>query len=110
MNEYNNSNAAFGNSEAAFVLLGLLKSDKKLSRKVTYYVTRHNHRLNCLLEISDTEVSIGLARILWEGAKIDCLRFPENMRSFVLNVVSAGYKKFLRNLNAQKPKNKRNNI
>lgn len=110
MNENNKLNAAFGDSKAAFILSDLLSNEKVLRRKVTNYVSQFNHRLNCLYDISDTHVSIGLARILWVKSKTDCLRFPENMRSFILNVVSSGYKKFLRNLNAQKPKRKRTKI
>jgi hypothetical protein len=107
MKENDHSNAAFGNTKAAFVLFEKLQSDPRLSRRVTNLVCNFNKQINAISTL-DTSVGLGIAKLVYSSTVELLKKLPENVSSYTINVVKAKYRKFMWDNNGMLPEGIRN--
>ena len=89
----------FGSTEAAKILAAMLETNyKTYAAKVSYAIQAFNTKLIALKEISDLRIRRSLLNLIMADAKskIQNSKFPDELKTFVLNVLARQFRKFIR--------------
>lgn len=99
-------NNSFGNSSAALILGEILINDKKNRAKVSMMLSSFSRTLHELNKI-DSRIALGIAKNTLGMYNERCEDFPNEIKTFLRNVISARYKKWFMDLNGSKTYNNR---
>lgn len=97
----------FGGSRAAEVLVERLKAhDSKMINKIGRFWVGYTQTINELKKV-DSRISIGLAKLVYHNATIKAGTFPDDIKTYLENIISARHKIFLNEMDALTPYKKR---
>jgi hypothetical protein len=93
----------FGGSRAAEVLVERLKAhDSKMINKVGHIWVSYSQTFNEIKKL-DSRISIGLAKLVYHNAIGKADTFPDDIKTYFKNIISARYRVFLIERDAHKP-------
>lgn len=97
----------FGGSRAAEVLVERLKSyDSKMTGRVGRFWVSYTQTMNELKKLN-SRTSISLAKLILHNSIIKAETFPEDIKTYLRNIINARYKIFLSEMNGLTPYKKR---